>query len=139
MELHRESSIDHIVSEEPLSQASLKGDTSVETIQMLAGLAAHVESFAAAVKATHHSVNISSWRKHFLGSMPRGTTSPQLKRLATARCKELGFDPAKHDESDALGILDYWLSVNGVIAPWRMGSILQRQLTPAGDGQRTAA
>jgi hypothetical protein len=46
------------------------------------------------------------------------------------RCRDLGFSPLKHDEAEALGLLDYALSVEGVIAPWRE-SILERELVPA--------
>jgi hypothetical protein len=135
LDLHREGAIDNVVSEEPLSQAALKGNTTISTIRLQVGLAAHVMSFAKAVKATHVETNISSWRRHFIGKIPRGTKTPDLKALAFTRARELGFDPACHDESDALGILDHNLSSNGVIPPWRAGSILQRELTPAKDGR----
>jgi hypothetical protein len=134
MDLHRVSPISHISYEETLSQSSVQGNSSIATIQMLAGLAAHVESFAEAIGATHRAVNMATWRKHFIGSMPRGTKKPDLKAMAMARCRELGFDPAKHDEAEAAGILDYHLSVSGITPPWR-ASILQRELTPALDGR----
>lgn len=129
MELHREHVIDSIDFEEPLNQAALKGNSSIDTITTLTGLAAHAESFAEAIGAKFNAVNISSWRRHFIGSMPRGTKTPDLKWLANKRCRELGFDPAVNDESDAIGILDYRLSLDGIIAPWRQG-VLQRELNP---------
>jgi hypothetical protein len=135
MDLHRVTAIDSIVYEEALSQAAVQGNSSAETLQTLAGLVAHAESFAEAIGATYRAINIASWRRHFIGKMPRGTKSPDLKALAMTRCKELGLDPAKHDEAEAAGILDYQLSVNGVIPPWRAGSILTRELTPATDGK----
>lgn len=138
MDLHRVSAIDHIYYEEPLTQASLSGKTNVQTLQTLTGLAAHAESFAAAIKATARAVNIASWRRHFIGSMPRGTKTPDLKAMTMRRCKELGFDPSKYDESDALGLLDYQLSVAGVIAPWR-ANVLERKMTPELDGKRARA
>jgi hypothetical protein len=135
VDLHNISSIDHVVYEETLSQNSIKGGTTVETIQTLGGLAAHVESFAAAVGATCRSVNMSSWRRHFIGSMPRGTKKPDLKAMAMARSRELGLDPFCHDEAEAFGILDHHLSISGVIAPWRAANVLTRDLTPRGDGR----
>lgn len=135
MDLHRVSTLERIIYEEPLSQASLQGGTSIATVQMLAGLAAHIESFAEAVGARHHAVNIASWRKHFIGSMKRGTKTPDLKAMTRTRCREFGADPANFDESDAFGILDYELSMNGVIPPWRAGAILQRELSPSTDGR----
>jgi hypothetical protein len=135
LELHATAAIDHIAYEEPLTQASLSGQTNIQTLQTLTGLAAHAESFAAAVGATAQAVNISSWRRHFIGSMPRGTKTVDFKHLARSRAIELGFDPACSDESDAIGILDYQLSVSGVIPPWRAGSVLTRELAPATDGR----
>jgi hypothetical protein len=134
IDLHRVESLSDISYEETLSQSMVQGNSSLPTIQMLAGLAAHVESFAEAVGATHRAVNMSTWRKHFIGSMPRGTKKPDLKALAMRRCKELGMDPANHDEAEAIGILDYRLSLEGIIPPWR-ADVLQRQLTPAMDGK----
>lgn len=129
MELHREHDITSIDFEEPLTQASLRGSTNIETLQTLMGLAAHAESFAAAIGAKCSAVNISSWRRHFIGPMPRGTKTPDFKWLANKRCRELGFDPAVNDESDAIGILDYRLSIEGIIAPWRE-RVLQSELAP---------
>lgn len=130
--LHRATPIDEICFEEPLTQASLSGQTNVATLQALAGLAAHAESFAAAVGASIRPVNIASWRRHFLGRIARGTKSVDLKAMTGTRCRELGFKPACNDESDAFGILDYQLSVCGIIPPWRQ-NILQRELLPATD------
>ena len=129
MALHREHDIDSIDYEEPLTQKALNGKTNIDTLRTLTGLAAHAESFAAAIGAKLSAVNVSSWRRHFIGSMPQGTKSPDLKRLTNVRCRELGFDPATYDESDAIGLLDYRLSVDGIIAPWREG-VLQTQLSP---------
>lgn len=90
LEIHAETPIDTITFEEPLSQASVKGGSNIQTIQTLAGLAAHAESFAAAVKARWYAVNVASWRRHFIGSMPRGTKSPDLKAMTMKRCREMG-------------------------------------------------
>jgi hypothetical protein len=136
LEIHRETSIDHIVYEEPLSQASLTGRSNIETIETQVGLAAHVQSFAAAVKATETQIHQATWRRHFVGVIPRGTKRVDLKAMAFKRARELGFDPACDDESDALGLLDFMLSTNGVLPPWRREAILVREMTPAGDGKR---
>lgn len=137
LDLHRLSPIDHIAFEEPLPHAAVKGNTTIDTLAAMAGLAAHAESFAEAVGATHRSVNMATWRRHFIGKMPRGTKTLDLKALAMTRCRELGFDPARHDAAEAIGLLDYQLSLNGIVAPWRAG-ILQRELMPATDGRRAA-
>ena len=57
--------------------------------------------------------------------------------MAMSRCREIGFAPLKHDEAEALGLLDYAISVEGIIAPWRAG-ILEREMTPATDGRAAA-
>lgn len=139
LEIHATTPIDHLIFEEPLSQASVKGNSSIETLQTLAGLAAHAESFAAAIKATSRPVNIASWRRHFIGSMPRGTKSPDLKAMTMKRCRELGFSPVGNDEADALGLLDFALHQDGITPPWRLTNVLQRQMLPATDGKRAAA
>lgn len=131
--------IDHIASEEPLTQAGLKGNTTIETVETQIGLAAHVMSFAAAVKATHRPINISSWRRHFIGAIPRGTKTPDLKAMTMKRARELGFEVTCNDESDAIGILDYFLSVNDVLPPWRRDFCLERQMRPEHDGKRAAS
>lgn len=138
MDLHRVSPIDHLVYEEPLSAGAVHGHTNVTTLEAMAGLAAHASSFGEAVGATHRAVNMATWRRHFLGKMPRGTKTPDLKAMAMARCRELGFDPAKHDAAEAIGLLDYELSIRGITPPWRVANLLTRQLRPATDGRRAA-
>lgn len=130
MELHQVSPIDEILYEEPLSPGSLHGHTNVATLYLAAGLAAHVESFAEAMGIKHRPTHQATWRRHFLGSMPRGTKSADLKHMAMRRCRELGFEVIKHDAAEAAGLLDYQLSVAGILPPWRNSSILQEQMRP---------
>jgi hypothetical protein len=139
LQLNADVPITHVSFEEPLSQASVKGGSSLETIQMLAGLAAHAESFAAAIRVPARAVNVASWRKHFIGSVPRGTKSPDLKAMTIKRCRELGMDPARNDEADAIGILDFVLSSEGLLPPWRADHVLVRPLHPSTDGRAAAA
>lgn len=137
--IHDATPIDHLIFEEPLSHASVSGHTNIDTLQTLAGLAAHAESFAAAVKAVPRPVNVATWRRHFIGSMPRGTKSPDLKAMTMKRCRELGFSPVSNDEADAIGLLDFALHQDGILPPWRDANVLVRQMTPAGDGKKAAA
>lgn len=137
IDLHRITPIDDLVFEEPIPAHMLHGHTNALTLAAAAGLAAHASSFAEAAGANWRPVSIAAWRRHFLGRMPRGTKTPDLKALAMTRCRELGFDPIRHDAAEAIGLLDYQLSVNGIIPPWRE-DVLQRQLTPATDGRRAA-
>ncbi len=132
MDLHRLTPIDHITFEEPLPHAAVKGNTTIDTLAAMAGLGAHAESFAEAVGATHRSVNMATWRRHFLGSMPRGTKTPDLKQMAMQRCRQLGFDPAKHDAAEAIGLLVYATSLHPeVVPPWRDQLAFAPSMRPA--------
>jgi hypothetical protein len=138
MAIHAETPIDHLIFEEPLTPASVSGHTNIDILQTLAGLAAHAESFAAAVKAVPRPVHVATWRRHFIGPMPRGTKSPDLKAMTVKRCRELGFKPLTNDEADAIGLLDFALSQDGIIPPWRAEHLLVRPMHPATDGKRAA-
>ena len=67
----------------------------------------------------------------------RGTKSVDLKAMAMSRCRDLGFDVNRHDAAEACGLLDYQLSVAGIIAPWREG-VLERELRRETDGRAAA-
>jgi hypothetical protein len=116
----------------------LHGQTNAQTVAAAAGLAAHAMSFGEAIGCRYRAVSIVAWRKHFLGSMPRGTKTPDLKHMAMVRCRELGFEPAKHDEAEALGLLDHQLSLAGIVPPWRQAHVLQDQMTVATHGRAAA-
>lgn len=137
MDLHRVTPLDEIVFEEAIPPFALQGHTNAKSLAAAAGLAAHVESFSEACGIRYRAVNLSAWRRHFIGKMPRGTKTPDLKHMAMTRCRELGFDVQKHDAAEACGLLDYQLSVAGIIAPWRE-NILERELMPVTDGRASA-
>ena len=120
---------DHLYFEEPLRPEQLQGHTNIDTLRVLTGLAAHAESFAAAMGlATLQRVNLSSWRRDFIGPQKRGTARPTLKGLTMERCRQLGFSPRRDDEADALGILDYACTLRGIVPPWRAGEVLRPML-----------
>lgn len=120
---------DIVVYEEPLNLGPHAGFTNRDTIFVLTGLAAHVDSFceARAIRKVR-SVNNVSWRRHFLGPMKRGTKRVRLKELAMERCRQLGLSPAKDDEADALGVLDYMCDLEGIMPPWRKNEVLRPPL-----------
>lgn len=136
-DLHRLDAIEELVFEEAIPAHQLHGHTNAVTLAAAAGLAAHAASFAEAMGIRWRPVSIVAWRKHYLGKMPRGTKTPDLKHMAMTRCRDLGFDVQKHDAAEACGLLDYQLSVAGIIAPWRAG-VLEREMMPATDGRRAA-
>lgn len=131
-ELYSVSPYDTVIYEEPLNLDSGKLLTNKDTTFLLMGLATHVDSFCEAKRIRkYRSINNSSWRRHFIGRMKRGTKTPDLKAFAMERCRQLGLRPSKHDEADALGILDYMCECERIIPPWRKDEVLLPVLTGA--------
>lgn len=128
-DLHKVFEIEHCYFEQPIHPANLSGHTNIDTLRVLAGLAAHVLSFAEAKRfRTCMSVNVSSWRRDFLGPQKRGTKRQTLKALTMERCRQLGFNPRYDDEADSIGLLDYCLSTRRIVPPWRQNEVLRPML-----------
>lgn len=128
-ELHSLGKIDAIFYEEPLNLGPGSGMTNKETVNVLIGLAMHTESWAEAASCrVVRPVNQSSWRKHFLGSMKRGTKSKDLKDYAIERCVQYGFSPASHDQAEAIGILSYAAMSLGIKPYWEENEVLRPPL-----------
>lgn len=128
-DIHIVSPIDCLAYEKPLDPGTLGRTSNFDIAFVLIGLAAHVESYAEAkgirqVSAVHQA----TWRRHFVGSMKRGTRKMTLKDFAVERCRQLGIETRKDDEADAVGILDYTLSIAGITPPWRMENALVAEL-----------
>lgn len=97
------------------------------------GLAMHAESWAEAAGCRIiRDVHQATWRKEFLGSMPRPpkgkNVSSQLKDLAVERCKQLGFTVERHDQAEAIGILTYAFMALDVRPPWLADEVLRPPL-----------
>lgn len=118
-DLHRAGRLDKIVYEEPLPPGLLQRNNAIAIPEALIGLAAHVLSFCEAMNVAHHKVHQATWRRHFIGKMPRGTKSPDLKAMCVKRCRDIGWVPRNADEADALGLLDYAADLSGLTPPWR--------------------
>lgn len=128
-DLYRVHPFDIVVYEKPLNLGPHAGFTNADTMFVLIGLAAHVDSFCEARSVRKvRDANNASWRRHFLGPMKRGTKTTHLKALAMERCAQLGLRPSKHDEADALGLLDYMCEMEGIIPPWRANEVLRPPL-----------
>ena len=111
--------IDAVFYEAPLNLGPAAGHTNIDTINVLIGLAMHAESWSEAMGCKIiRDVNQVTWRRHFIGSMRRGTKSTDLKEYAMLRCREYGFTPRRHDEAEAIGILTYACDALGIAAPW---------------------
>jgi hypothetical protein len=128
MALERLGHVEAWFYEEPIHPAQLQGQTNAETIKLAAGLASHVESAAEAFGARIiRAVNQATWRREFLGKMPRATRSAELKDMAMQRCRQLGFRPLKHDQAEAIGGLTYACLSLDITPYW----IAQEVLRPA--------
>ena len=127
-DLHKVCPFERLYFEKPLTQMERGGNSSAANdIQIK--LVAHAESFAEAYGLrTVLGVNLASWRKHFVGSMPRGTKRKQWKDFCIERCRQYGWAPRNDDEADAAGLLDYAIELNGLTPPWRVGEVLCQPL-----------
>jgi hypothetical protein len=119
--------IDVLAIEQAIPAHMIKGNTSAAVIKALAGLEAHAVSFAEAIGARWHLVNIGGWRRSFLGRIP-AKDNPNWKQLAQNRAREFGMSTAVHDEAEAIGILDYQAALEGFTPPWRMERALVADL-----------
>lgn len=121
--------ITHLFFEDPLHPAKLQGHTNIDSIRVLGGLAAHAESWAEAMSCrVVRRVNMTTWRRHFIGSQKRGTKSKALKAYVMERCAQFGLEPKNDDEADSLGILTYAINNLGFVPPWEKNMILRPEL-----------
>lgn len=98
------------------------GKIDINVVRKLLGLGGMCEWFAHRIGARCYVVHIGTWRKHFLGRGNMNRESAKLK--AMDECRRLGIDPPDDNAAEAMGILDYYLSLkrlNGAPypRPWR--------------------
>lgn len=148
-DLYKVEKFTHLYFEEPINPSHLQGGTTAQTIWMLGGLAAHVQSFGHIKRCRMvKAVNVERWRKDFIGDMvvrevkagtrrarkagnSKASSTDQLKKLTIERCRQYGFNPRKNDEADAIGILTYAILLDGVTPPWLARETLRPQLVGA--------
>lgn len=127
-DLHMITPFERVYIEKPLDPVLMAKINNFDTPFLLYGLASHAYSFCAAKRIrVFQMVHQATWRKHFIGSMRIGTKKVDLKRMAMERCRQLGFNVRKDDEADALGILDYAISLDGKMPPWRANALFVEQ------------
>jgi hypothetical protein len=131
--------------EQPINPASLQGFTNIQSIRLAIGLAAHTESYGAAMGCRTNEVHIDTWRIDFVGggeiakikADARALSRAQGKRVSARddlkfatmeRCRQLGMKPAYDDEADAIGILTYSLLTLAVTPPWIANEVLRAPL-----------
>lgn len=142
--------IEFLFAEEPISPSQLQGGTTINTLRITSGLAAHAESFAYAMGVRRfQEFNVSSWRPDFIGKFnsdearsrarrakkagdTRASARGELKALTMERCRQLGLAPKKDDEADAIGILTYGLLTSGITPPWIEQEVLRQPLNIGG-------
>lgn len=141
-ELRQVMGFETIYYEEPIDPRNLGGQTNIQSLRILSGLAAHAESFAEAMGCRVYAINVTTWRKDFIGedlvkdaqaaarakraASGKGSATDKLKRLTMDRCRQLGLNPRSNDEGDAIGILDFALDFHEHIRPpWRADEVLR--------------
>lgn len=144
-DLYKVAPFETIFFEEPLNPGHLTGATSLNTIWLMSGLAAHVQSFGHIKRVRQvKPVNVERWRRDFIGDMvvrevkagvrrrrkagEKVSGTDQLKRLTIERCRQLGMAPRKNDEADSIGVLTYGLLLNGITPPWLAAETLRAPL-----------
>ncbi|WP_334656979.1 hypothetical protein [Sphingomonas panaciterrae] len=144
LRLHQRMHEHHVVTpltavayEKPRHLDGFNVQSNAEAHFLAVSLAGHVESYCEAksirVVNDRNGIGIhqATWRRHFIGKMPRATASAQLKGMAVARCRQLGIDVIRHDAAEAVGILDYLLDCERIMPPWRADEVLRAPLMPA--------
>lgn len=108
----------------------------IDTVYRLIALGGIVEKFAHMTGAKVYKVPISTWRKHFIGRGSGFKKTPDGKKylpgedpkeLAIQRCSEYGWHTDIADAAEAVGILDYCLSILGDFhpRPWRDATLMR--------------
>lgn len=124
-ELDSIGSIDAVFYERPRHLDGWNAQSNANAHLLLVGLAAHILSWGCAMQCrVVRDVHMATWRRHFLGKMPRATKSDELKDMAMKRARQFGFKPAKHDEAEAIGILDFACEELGLSPPWHVAAPL---------------
>lgn len=100
------------------------------TIKLLAGLSATTQKFAYQVGAHCYEVGISEWRKHFLGiGAGFKARGEDPKEMCIQRAAEYGWHTDVADAAEALGILDFSLTlIPDYDRPWRDKALMGGRL-----------
>jgi len=114
----------------------ISGNINIDTVYRLICLGGVVEKFAFQIHAHVYKVEISKWRKHFIGRGSGFKKTPDKKKylpgedpkdLALQRCADYGWHTDKPDAAEAAGILDFGLSALGEYhpRPWRDAAMMK--------------
>ena len=125
----------HLATQAP-KNGKKQGNINLDTVYRLIALGAIVEKFAFEVGALCYKVDISTWRKHFIGRGSGFKRDPRTKKylpgedpkeLAMQRCGEYGWHIDQPDAAEACGILDYGLTLLKDFhpRPWRDATLMR--------------
>lgn len=118
LDAHSLFKFEQVFAEEPINLLPGTVATQAENIWTAIGMGASIELFCHTMGIRLTWVPMARWRRDFLGRMPRGTRSTDLKQMALERCHQLGLRPQRHDDAEALGILTYACLRERVFMPW---------------------
>lgn len=126
MMLLAKHNVDLIAYEQPI----IAGSKNLQTLRKLYSLTGLTELIGRKASAEVIEVPISSWRKHFIGrgtGFKRDKLDP--KQMAITACYERGWNPATHDEAEALGILDYVMAKLDLPRAWPDAGLFAKEAT----------
>ena len=120
--VHANCPLAEIVHERPTFGAANQGEA-----QLLAacGMIGVIELFAVSrgIKVSSHAVQ--SWRSSWFLKHEAKAIRAKPEKLrdwkgaALRRARQFGFDPASHDEAEAIAILDHHMLTNTIMPQWR--------------------
>ena len=113
----RDYEVDLVVYEKPI------GTRNLQTSMKLQNLAGHTEWVCRLNNVECRSEAVSTWRVHFIHKCRNFAYKDEAKFLAMDACVERGWNPATHDEAEALGILDYVFAKMELPKPWPDGGL----------------
>lgn len=118
--IHKGHKITQIVHESPVFGAVNKGS---DQLVATSGLVAVIELFShSRGLPAPRAYGPTSWRTSFFTKEERRAFKARRvkdwKHWATLRARQYGFDPASHDEAEAIGICHHDLLRSGIMPPW---------------------
>jgi len=108
--------VDCLVFEAQILIHGGKNKTGFEVAYQLMNLGGTTEKVCQDLNICCSKVQVTEWRKHFLGSSHHRTKD--AKDLAMKKARACGFDPKHHDAAEAFGILDYTAAVFDMKTDW---------------------
>jgi hypothetical protein len=98
-----------VVFEAPILPFMKQGQTNINTIRRLVGLASVTEELLYSLQRYDiREARVADVRSHFIGSNRH--RREEAKKLTIQRCRVLGWDPKDDNAADALALWDYQIA-----------------------------